>query len=125
PRSCWKGGPGRSHIGGDIVDGVLGNMRADIAARNIYLAVPVGALDVGLASRHVSQLCPSLRCRIPAPKVIEVLRGCVGATVDIDVGAVRGAAGAVTDGWAGRGGAPGSGRAGAGKHRLQQILDHA
>ena len=116
---CGQRRAGAPSIGGDIVDGVLGNMRADVAAGNIDFPVPVGALDVGLAGRHVCQLCPGLRCGSPAPEVIEVLRGGVGAAVDVNVRAIAASTGAVASRRTSGGGSPRARRAAATtrKHR--------
>src|SRR5205814_2682620 len=86
---CWQRRTSAPRVGGNIVDGILGDMNACCeAAGNIYLPVPVGALDIAFGGGHIGELCPSLRCRTPAPKVIEVAAGGGLATVDVRVGSI-------------------------------------
>ena len=63
-------------------------MGADIAAWHIDLAIPVRALNVLLAGRHIGQLGPSLGGRVPSPQIIQVCSSGGATAKNIDEGAI-------------------------------------
>src|SRR5262245_1582596 len=60
-------------------------MPAIEAAGDVYLAIPTSALNVLLGSRHVGELGPGLRGRIPTPEVVVVTASVISATVDVNI----------------------------------------
>src|SRR5262249_19851310 len=89
---CRQRGAGAPCVGRDIVDGVLGDMARGVeAAGDVYLAIPISALNVLLASRHVGELRPGFRHRIPTPQVvIGETGGSITTTVHVDILSIGG-----------------------------------
>ena len=123
---CRQRGAGGPNVGSDIVDGVLGNVRAVKAAGDVYLAIPIGALNVLLGSRHVGELRPGLRRRSPPPEVVIVTATRITTAVHVDICSIGASTGTIASRRARRGGLPGPWGAAATlrKQWRWQILDH-
>src|SRR6476661_5876921 len=98
----------------------------DETARDVDFAVPVGALNVLLGSRHVGELRPDLRHRIPTPEVVIVTASRITTAVNVDILSIGASTGTIASRRARRRGLPGPWGAAATlrKQWRSQLLDH-